>query len=632
MLPRMLQRTLLLAGAIAVPLAPVSCSKSKPAQPVAPSSEAAPPPAAAPAAASAEPKRAEPKRIQVRGSITAIDDLFAAAKDIGARLDPDRPIDPRADLQAMLLQSGFSPAFLDNIDLAGTHAFHVGYPSDQQANVQDATVSGSIAVVDARKLIDAMPGGLKPQPLGNGLWELRVDAIKALLKESGKELQFGLSQEDLALAGKLRAEVGEGKRVRVRVSDLPPDGIDPATLLDLPRGSKLAKQLANVARELESLAVELDLGNQRDAELVASAEAPFHRLGIEPLGAPRTSATAIEGRLPAGPAVVATLSFGDPKLVHDTIRSQVPVGEIPEPFGSIAKHAVDGAHALLDQVKNDVVAAVYLDAKGALTVVVAADVKDDAKTVEGLRLINQSIFDAGEAQRKLAGKDKSDAVTVVWKKGGLALGGVKADRLTIKPPASAKDDLARMKSLLAGGAFESVTFAKDGVAVVVIGAAAKKVAGDIAKGLAKPRGSSLAQDPGLARVRKSMGGCQVCLSGDPLQYFKLRLVLERDGTSDKDRAKEAKAALGRLAKLKSVGESSAGLRVERERAAFGLVVPASSVFAPADTVVALREINGVIEGIDAAPPVGPAPRKPGATPPTKPRRPGAERPGGKPEK
>jgi hypothetical protein len=626
MLPRMLHRTLLVAGVLAVPLGPVACSKTRTAGPVAPAPAAAVAPAPAAVQPSSDPARPEPKRIVVRGSVTAVDDLFAAVKDIGARLDPDRPLDPRADLQAMLLQSGFSPAFLDNIDLAGSHALHVGYPADQQANVRDARIAGTLAVVDARKLIDAMPGGLKPQPLGEGVWELRVDDVKALLRESGKELQFGLSADDLALAGKLRGELGEGKRVRVRVSDLPPDGIDPATLLDLPRGNKLAKQLSKVARELEALALELDFGTGRDAELVASAEAPFHQLGIEPLGAPRVAPTAIEGRLPAGPALVATLSFGDPRLVHETITAQVPLSEIPEPFGSIAKRAVEGAHALLDQVKNDVVLAIYLDAKGAVTMVIAADVEDDAKTLAGLRSINQAIVEAGLAQRKLAGKDKDAAVTVAWKPGGLALGGVKADRLTIEPPASAGEDLARLDSLLTGGAIESVSFVEDGMAAVVIGANTKRVAGDIAKGLAKPRPSSLAQDEGLARVRKTMGGCQICLAGDPLQYFRLRLVLERDGTTDKARAKETKAALGRLAKVKAVGASSAGLRVERERAAFGLVVPASTMFAPAETVVALREIHGVIEQTEpAAPP--PVPRKPGADAPGKGRRSGAAKPG-----
>src|SRR5690606_40779916 len=123
----------------------------------------------------------------------------------------------------------------------------------------------------------------------------------------------------------------------------------------------------------------------RDFAASVGAEAPFHKLGLEPIGAARAAATGLESRLPAEPVFVTTLSWGDPALLHGIVDS-VPMSQVPEPVRPMVEKAMKSAHGLLDQVASDVVFALYIDdKKGQATFVMAADVKDEAKTKAALQ-------------------------------------------------------------------------------------------------------------------------------------------------------------------------------------------------------------------------------------------------------
>lgn len=570
---------------------------------------------AAPGAVAVDPMpQGEVEMIRLRGSIENVDDILVALKEINARIEPDQPSDPKAEVQASLLQMGFGPGFLANIDLQGLHAFAFAFPqSEETASPDAAEFSGSVAVHDGRKLIESTPPAFRPQPLGDGVWEFKQNQNRVLLREAGKELLLGLDPQDLERAAGLRGQAGQaGRRVRLHAANIPVDDIDPVELLGLSPQSPLAQNLGRVIQEASGFDVEVDLGTDRDVELLGGAQAPFHQLGIEPLGQPRAASTALESRLPPDPVFVTTLSWGDPALVHELMDEHVPVDQVPPGFREIVSKTVGGIHTLLDQVANDVVVAVYLDAKGKASVLLAADVRDDAKTRKAMRGMNEAIASAVEAQRTMAGKNKDGQFDVDYKPDGLGISGGKADKLTLTIAKDFLPEFEKGSIFLDKNKLETVSFTRDETAVVIIGAGGRNLASDIARFLGKTRKDSLARSDGLERVRESMGGCQICVAGDPLEYLRLRLTLLRATAEDKGVSKKATAKLRQLRKLESLGEPSAGLKVEREAASVAVVIPKKAAYAPTDAWAALREMFEFVDD----------PTQPETPPTAKPSKPG----------
>ena len=605
------KRAFFVAAALVLSPAVGACKKTPGSRPVAP--------AAAPGAkgdgglAEIPPAKPGPK-VHIQASIEDVDDIFAAVKDVGQRIAPDEGIDPLASLGAMLVQTGFAPTFLGNVDLQGMHVLSAAWPVAESSGTRDAELAASISVVDPRKVIEGTPAAFRPQPLGDGVWELQQDDLRLLLQEAGKELRLGFSPADLDHAAKLRAEVGQGRRFRARASGLPTDWIDPTDILGLPRGTPLADNLAKVAQQLQAIELEAELGTKEDFELLAEAQAPFHLLGVDPLGAPRGAATALEGRLPGDPTFVASVSWGKPELLHQTMKRLVPLDQIPQPFGDIVVKALDGAHGLLDQVANDVVVALYVDDKGQASVVLAADVRDEAATIAAVRKIDEAIVAAIEAQATTAGKNKAAQFGVEYKPDGIGLPGGKADRVVVKIPKDFESDFDDAALFLKKNTIETIAFVRDKTAVVAIGSGARNVAADVARSLGKPRKDSLAEDDGLARIRKTMGGCRICFAGDPVDYLRFRLLLLKASTDDKGVAKDAKAKLGELGKVGDIGESAAGLAVGKDDASVGMVVPQATVFAEAKAWTQLRDVASFLDEPGAPPEVAP-PGPPGSVSP-----------------
>ncbi len=535
------------------------------------------------------------EKIQVLASLRGVADTFDVVKEIGTRWGSGSSSDPRAELQASLLQSGFSPAFLDNLDLAGTHAVWFAYPKQgSSASMRDANLAASIAVIDGVKVIQGIPESSRPQPLGEGVWQLKTNDIVVMLREAGKELHVGFSPEDMARAAKLRSEIGGDRRLSAKVWNIPSDDLDPSALFGLPSDSRLAKDLSKVAKELGAVELGADLGMDRDGVLTISAEAPFGKLGIEPIGAPRAAATALEGRLPGDPMFVATLSWGNPTLVQKIINEQVPVSQIPEPFAAIVKQAMKGATDLLGQLAEDVVVAVYVDAKGKASVLLAAGVKDAAAARTSMRSISEAVRQAVESQQALAGKNKDAQIGFELKLDGAALAGGKADKMVLRAPKSAAAELEGADVFLDKGALQLISFVRDTTAVVVIGGNAAKLAGEAAKGLSKPPRNGLGQHEGLKRLRASMGGCSVCVAMDPVDYLRLRLAML--AAKEPGQAKAAKARLAAIKKLPEVADPAFGIRVEKARGALGLIVPREVIFADKSAIDAAKKANDLVSG------------------------------------
>ncbi len=620
-------RPLLLAAALVVALAPASCKKKQQNGTDAPlvidGSGGTPPGGDGTDGGTTRPNTAMEK-IEITASISGLADVFDMVKELNARWAPDNSGDAKAEIQAGLLQMGFAPSFLDNIDLAGTHGMWFAYPQqDDAATAADIDMAATVAVIDGRKVIEGAPASSRPQPLGDGMWEIKSgEKQRFLIKEAGKELLVGMSPEDIAKAAKLRGQLDGSKRLYAKVWNIPKDELDPAALFGLPSNTAIAKALSSVLKELGAVELVGDVGTARDAVLTVSAEAPFSKLGIEPIGAPRASATAIEGRLPGKPMFVTTLSWGDPTLLEKSIAAAVPMSMIPEPFTPIVKQAVDNAVVLLKQIANDVVVALYVDAKGQLSVVLAADVKDDAAARDAMRKISDAIKQAVDAQQTLSGTNKDAHIGLEWKADGVALSGGKADRLLLRAPKSMKGELDEVQFLLVKDAVETISFVKGNTAVVAIGAGAKGLAGDVMKGIGKPRKDSLAQHEGLGRVRASMGGCQLCAAFDPIAYLRFRLTML--AAKDKTAAKDAKASLAAIKKAGNVGAPGLGVKVEAKKGALGIVLPKETLFADKSAVDALKKAQALVDGggIAAAPP---APSGKPETP-SKGKKPGSPKP------
>lgn len=540
------------------------------------------------------------RKAQLRASLEGVDDMLAAIKDISTRVTPESAFDPLAQVQAALLSSGFGPGFLNNIDLDGLHAFAFGIPHDGGNTIADYDIAGAIGVGDARRVLEGMPPSLRPQPLGEGLWSLRIeDGGELLFREADKELRVGLNERDLARADGLRARAGTGARIRAHAEELPTEAIDVYNLLDLDRRTPnaFADRLTEVVKQLTALDLAIDYGTERDFYVVGSADAPFARLGIETLGAPRAAATAIEARLPGGPSLVTTLAFGNPALLHQIIDRNVPVDQIPQPFAGIVKDTITGTHAVLDGIASDVVAAIYLDGKGQATLVLAADVKSESGVQDGLRKIDEALVAALGAHAVLQGKNEGGKFIVDWKPGSVGLPGVKGDRLAVDVPLDYREDFEPFALFLdKKHRLEAVSFVRRGTAVLALGTGAKEIAGAISRAIDKSPKDSLAQAPALERVRTVLGGCQVCVTFDVADYLRYRLLLlQKLHAADKDLGKQIREQLVRLGKLGDVHEPSAGLRVQASQGAAGFVVPKAVLLAPGEHLIALKEINEFVD-------------------------------------
>lgn len=557
------------------------------------------------------PATPPPPKVKVRASLEGLGDMMDATKVIVSNIDPEKAIDPRAQLGALLLGSGFGPGFLSNIDLDGVHAFSFAVPPKGSESIGDLELAGAIAVRNGRAVLEAMPASFQPQPLGDGAWELRLDDALLMLKEGPGELRLGFTAQDLAVAAELDRRPSPGRRIRARAENLPMD------LMSRDRAPWIAQipGLEKVVADTKAVELEFDYGTDRALQLLTTVIAPFHLLGVEPIGRPRETATALEQRLPADPFFAATMSWGDPTLVHSSIDRMVPLDQIPDPFGQIAQQAVKGVHGLLDQISNDVVMALYVGKNGDATFLVAADVKADAETAAGLRQVSDSIVQALEAYAIMQGKNEDAKFKIEFKSASVPFGKIKADRMTVRIPKDFRSDFDTVETFIDKDSIEIISWVSGQTAVLAVGAGAKTIAGDIAKSLGKPRKASLAQDQGLQGIRTAMNGCQLCASFDIVDYLRFRLqLLGATHPKDKEVQKKTKAMLAALAKAKVEGEPSLGIRVEREQGAIGMYVPKSLVFTGHDAIEVLTETNEYVDGGVAAEPEPKQPSRPREAP------------------
>lgn len=530
-----------------------------------------------PATGPAKP-RPQGKPVQLRASVEGLGDLLQLVKQATTAWNPKNPIDASAWIQAALLQFGYGPGLWSNLDLAGVmavdSAFHVDAPTS------DMRLSGSLAAVSAKGIMEGMPSTQRPQPLGNGMWELVQGDVRVLLREQPKALEFALSPAELERAGGVAKAAAGGRRLKIHAADLPPGLLSADGVAALPAG--LRRQVSNVLREATSASLELDAGTDRDLVLELAADAPFERLGLSPLGPARSQATALEGRLPGGAALVVAIPWGSPELIHKLLDSAQKAASQAAGFEAQVKTVLAASHSILDQLQNDVVFAVYPGPKGEMTLLIAADVKDEAAARKAAHDI-LATAEAGIKQFNTLGGDKKESsFSITLKADGVSGGGVKGELLTLGMPKNMAADLEEVRPMLTSKQqIEVASVVAGGSAVVTLGFDARKLAGDVAGGLKAARKSSLAGDGGLVLARAASKGCHFCVGIDPAGLARVAVFADPKMRDDKARNKDLDAAAAVVTRLG--GALGFGLRLEPKKGALAAGLKKSLlVLSPAD--------------------------------------------------
>jgi hypothetical protein len=516
------------------------------------------------------------KPVHVRATMHGLGDVMALIKQATTSWTPKQPIDPAAQIQAILLQMGYGPGLWNNLDLAGPFAVDATFHAQDPG--ADLKLVGSLAAVSAKGVMDGMPSTQRPQPLGSGLWELIQGDLRIFLREKPKALEFALTSPDLDRAPALVDEAGKGRRVALRAWDLPP-GLGGNLNLGLPPA--LQRQVDAVLKDTKSASLEVDAGTDRDLVLQASAEAPFSKLGLTPLGPARTQSPPLEASLPAGPVLVVSLPWGSPEALHKSIDKGVRLDQIPAPFDKVARDALGGVHGLLDQIAGDVTFAVYMSPKGEVSALLAANVKDEAAARAAARGVLQSAATGLDEFNKITGDDKSAKVGVTFKTDGVKAGAAKGDLLALAVPKNMQKEMADLEPVLTKGKLELVTVVSGTVAALAVGAGAQKLAADVGAGLKAPRKTSLATDTGLRLARTASQGCHFCVGFDPIGMIRLAALLDVDDRADKPRMKQLDAAGATFTRLG--GAVGVGVKLDANLGSLAVGLPKGIlVLSPAD--------------------------------------------------
>jgi hypothetical protein len=580
--PRQLRRALALPAAALLLASPLACKqKEAPAIPIvddeAKTAEAPPPVQAEP-----EPEPAPPPSVHVRASVRELGDVFALAKEITGAWSGE-PVDVSAQAQAILLQMGYGPGMWSSLDWGGVMAGDLRFPLSDESLPGDSRAYGTLAAQSPRAVLDAVPESRRPQPLGDGMWEMVDDNLRVLFREQSKSLEFALVASDLDQASSLVAPALEGRRLQVVANEFPEGWLSARDFVDLPQGAQ-ADRVAAVFDGAGELRFEIDAGTDRDLQLHLSALAPFEHLGLDPLGPPRKQATALESSLPGAPVAVLALPWGSPALLHKALDQGIPLDQVPEPFNKIAREAIGASHTLLDQVKSDAVIGLYLTKSGKAAVLLSADVKDEVQAGAALKTITKSVVSALESYRELAGGSPDAAFKVTYKPGGGNLGKGKGDLLRLGAPKNMAADLERFAFLLTKKSeVEVISGVHSGVAFMAFGGGAGELWAD-------KRAGTLANDGGLAQARAASGGCQLCVGLDPVGVTRMMATVARDAADDKKIEKEYAAVLRDLGKLGDIGDVGFGAQVQAGKGALALGVPRTLLVPPPATADKVRAL------------------------------------------
>lgn len=546
------------------------------------------------------------QKIQVTGSITGVGDMLDAGGQLINMWDPPEPGAPPVNLRTLLevtlIQEGFGPGFFSSINLDGVHATQVGFPHEGQPGVTDRDVdlALSLASVDPVRAIESMPAAMQPQPLGNGLWQIVEDDMELLFRAGQGALEIGLSMESLDLARSLPPKVAVGPtepRIKMTATNIPSVDIDVTELIPLP--ADLARTLSSIINETKSVEFAADFGTDRDLTIRTGAKAPFGRLGLDPIGPATQQPSALAKSLPGAAMITWVMPWGDPKLLHQVIDKQIPVNQIPAPFNGYVDEVIAGAHGVLDAIEGEVLATAYIE-KGKFTLVLAAEVEDEAAARKSIRAVLSAADKAFQDHIAIAGTTPEHAYTVTFKQDAVKVGKGKGDLFTLTVPKAEYDDVRNIGWLLGEKKpqLEVAAVVVDGKLIVAIGAGQKTTMGAIGRRLGKTPDDGLEAGGGLALARKLAGGCQYCIALNPVELGEMAFTaIAADKSEPAEVNKAASKAVAELVKFALVGELAFALRLDDDEGMAGFGWPKALLFAdPAK----IKKVVELFESIDEA--------------------------------
>ena len=558
---------------------------------------------------SARPARpANIEKIAISGSVVGIGDMLDAASELITMWSPPQPGAPPINLRSLLdvglVQEGFGPGFLASIDLDGVHAAEFEFPHEGQPGTSDADVELRMAMsaISPVRAIESLPSEMQPQKLDQNIWQLVEDEVTLLFRAQTDALELAMSMPDLDVASTLRAKVPVGPnepRIRVLASNLPPGEIDVSDMIPLP--PQLSRPLSSILNETTSVDFAADFGTNRDLLGRIGAVAPFERLGLEPIGPATQAPSELARALPGDAVFVWLMPWGDPAMLHRMLDKQIPVDQVPAPFDGYVDEVVKGVHGVLNQVRDEVLVSVYIDAKGQMTIAFAAEVADEKATQAAMREIWAAAEKAFKDHIALTGTTADHAYTVSFKQGVVKAGKAKADLFTLSVPKDKQDDLNSAEWFVGSKPkLEVSTVVVDGKLIVAMGVGQKAFMAEVGRSLGK--GDGLEAGGGLALARKVSDGCQYCVALDPKELGEMIFtVYASDPDEPEEVHKAAKEALTTLGKLDLDGQIALALRFDKDRGVLGFGIPKTLLFAdPAKIKTLVDLMNSIDEAREAA--------------------------------
>ncbi len=526
---------------------------------------------------------------------------------------PATPPDGRAEFESILLSLGAGPSLASSLDYAGVHEAVVSFPQPEQQDVADEKyrLAARIAVTDAGGFLGGLPPSLAPRSLGGGLWELSLDSERFLVREQAAAVEIGASERDLERARALPHPADPPYRIVASVSNLAEADVDPAPLFGLHEGDPRAERVAEVIRGIERIGFAVDLGPDQDLRAQLSVDAPVEKLGLEPLGGPLDAPGAVEQALPFAPIFAVEAAVKDAKAAYDMVAANVPVAEIPDPFGALAKRALDHFGTLAGLATERSLLALFVDDRGDVTVLLSARVRDPAAARDAARELLALLDEAAAAQNDLVGNDAKAKIRSKLRKNGWTAGSAKADVLTVTMPKDADVEATMLASFFDKGRIHLATWVHEDRLMLAVGAGARKLASGLGRRLGRGKPTGPWRPLELARAD---GGCQVCVGIDVDGFVGLLLRLSSDETDDAARRKALLADARALTRRRDHLHAGAGLRLAPGKGIVRSRVAKDALFPARDHVEALL---AALERLDQVPPPAEGTGG-GAPPPAKP--------------
>jgi hypothetical protein len=567
----------------------------------------------APAVAQAEPLPTVRIRVQAAG----LEDSFAAIDAAATNWSSTPPAtDTRTTWSNMLRGAGFTDSFLSGIDLSSRHDVDLIAPtkgsSEEPAYRAALSFQAAIAALDPAAVANGLPPNLAVNAVDENTWSAKISDLPMILRRAPKHLLFGKSTELADASANLpaTADLDPGRRIAIGLRDLPP-GLLKESTDSLP--DEVPNAVKNVLEELDALTIGVGLGTQRDADLVVSAHGPFDKLGLTVLGAPAQQASDLAQRLPGDALAVVHAPWGDPQQMLAFVGKQTQ--NIPEPFAGMVANAKNGLDQLMTQVRDDVVAAVYLDGNGKLGLLVAAKIKDAAATDASVDALWNAVVAAGTMVQAATGEDKNFRFEARYQAKSKIAG--KPSRLYTFTPAidhlkaiDEDEDLRAIRLLFDGSEKKPQlrihTLVDEQYALLAVGAGGASALEAFVKGQKKGLTNHLESDGGLARARALTQGCQICVAVDATQS--MRLIALATGRSE-NKIKQGVALAKRFAQSKLNGDFVFAIRAFGQDGRLALSAPKEVLFADPAVARSVRAASDDLDALDNA-----APPKQGAKP------------------